>query len=297
MRAALALVAVWAAFASTVDAAHGGATAAVQPALLRVAGASGGSGFDYDTWTALTTEYIHTGVLGPNVTEHVVDYVGMAADARFASVVASLAGAAAPATKNETYALFMNAYNVLAINTVIRHACTRSSNGSCAPVKSIRDVGNGSVSVWNMPAGVVAGTEYSLQQIEDFLRDPKPYTEDARLHACIVCASISCPDVRIGAFTPNGIDAQMDDAVAGFLANPGKGALLDESAATLRLSPIFLWYMLDFIAHEGGVKPFVARYLPAPQGKWLASHDVDTSYFDYDWDVNGPVPCKCAARR
>ena len=47
--------------------------------------------------------------------------------------------------------------------------------------------------------------------------------EDSRLHACIVCASISCPNVRREAFRAERIGDQMDDQVRGFLKNSNKG--------------------------------------------------------------------------
>ena len=50
--------------------------------------------------------------------------------------------------------------------------------------------------------------------------------EDSRLHACIVCASISCPNVRMEAFRPTTIDQQMDAQFQNFLANNKKGMLL-----------------------------------------------------------------------
>ena len=50
--------------------------------------------------------------------------------------------------------------------------------------------------------------------------------EDSRLHACIVCASVSCPNVRMEAFRPTTIDQQMDAQFQNFLANNKKGMLL-----------------------------------------------------------------------
>ena len=47
--------------------------------------------------------------------------------------------------------------------------------------------------------------------------------EDPRLHACIVCASISCPDVRTTAYNPSTIDDQMTDQMKNFLQNNKKG--------------------------------------------------------------------------
>ena len=50
-----------------------------------------------------------------------------------------------------------------------------------------------------------------------------PTREDSRLHACIVCASISCPNVRLRAYQPEILRTQMDDNMRDFLANPKKG--------------------------------------------------------------------------
>lgn len=52
------------------------------------------------------------------------------------------------------------------------------------------------------------------------------FREDPRLHACIVCASISCPNVRREAYTVDKIDQQMTDQMTSFLANPKKGTML-----------------------------------------------------------------------
>lgn len=54
------------------------------------------------------------------------------------------------------------------------------------------------------------------------------FREDSRLHACIVCASISCPNVRREAFRPERVGQQMDDQLQQFLANPKKGEFLCE---------------------------------------------------------------------
>ena len=45
---------------------------------------------------------------------------------------------------------------------------------SCEPIKSIKDVGSLLHPVWNFPAGVVGGKEWSLNDVEDYLRKPQP---------------------------------------------------------------------------------------------------------------------------
>jgi hypothetical protein len=45
---------------------------------------------------------------------------------------------------------------------------------SCAPVKSIKDIGSLLHPVWNFPAGEVGGKQWSLNDVEDYLRNPQP---------------------------------------------------------------------------------------------------------------------------
>lgn len=48
--------------------------------------------------------------------------------------------------------------------------------------------------------------------------------EDPRLHSCIVCASISCPNVAMTAFTPWNLNEQMTNQMRDFLSNSKKGS-------------------------------------------------------------------------
>ena len=45
---------------------------------------------------------------------------------------------------------------------------------SCQPIKSIKDVGSLLHPVWNFPAGEVGGKQWSLNDVEDYLRNPQP---------------------------------------------------------------------------------------------------------------------------
>ena len=46
------------------------------------------------------------------------------------------------------------------------------------------------------------------------------------MHTCIVCASISCPNVRMEAYKSKIINQQMDDQVKVFLSNSKKGIII-----------------------------------------------------------------------
>src|SRR5215475_11749368 len=87
-----------------------------------------------------------------------VDYPGLREDAAWPRLVAGLDAArpAAPDGRSEELAFWINVYNVLAIDLVVRHP----------GVKSIRDVGSFLRPVWNREAGRVAGRARSLGEIE-----------------------------------------------------------------------------------------------------------------------------------
>ena len=45
----------------------------------------------------------------------------------------------------------------------------------CEPIGSIKDIGSLIKPVWIMPAGVVGGKTYSLDDVENYLRNPSPF--------------------------------------------------------------------------------------------------------------------------
>lgn len=166
--------------------------------------------------------------------------------------------------RNQRLAFFINAYNVLALKMVADRW----------PVDSIKDIGTLFHSVWNKKAGIVMGREMTLDEIEnDVLRA----MGDPRIHFTIVCASVSCPDLRAEAYRADRLPAQFDDQIWAFLTNSGKG--LQWAGNSLILSPIFDWFEEDF-DRTGGVIRFIQGY----------RNDIPDNarirYFDYDWSVN-----------
>lgn len=97
----------------------------------------------------------------------------------------------------------------------------------------------------------LAGKNWSLQEVENYMRSPpNNLPEDPRLHAgkciilsfqAIVCASISCPDVRKGAYSVENVDEELTDNFNRFLQNPKKGMYVDQSSGEVTLSEIFYW--------------------------------------------------------
>ncbi len=217
----------------------------------------------------------HTSEVDDTAMTH-VDYDALRGSSGWEQLVESL-GRSRPdklATRGEQLAFWINAYNILTIDLVRRNY----------PVESIRDIGSFFFPVWEREAGTIGGRSYTLNEIEHEILRP---LGDPRIHAAIVCASTSCPQLRREPYEANRIDDQLDDAVRAFLSSPEKGFRLEEETSTVRLSRIFDWFADDFDS-EGGVLTFVRRYAPGSAMEWLVrnSDEVEVEYLDYDWRLN-----------
>ncbi len=206
-----------------------------------------------------------------------VDYAAIARSEDWRRLVANLAQVDPDelATRPERLAFWINAYNVLAIDLVARHQ----------PLESIRDIGSLFSPVWDREAGRIRGRAVTLGQIEHEILRPMG---DPRIHAAIVCASVSCPPLRREPWTASRLDAQLEDTLRSWLADPEKGARVERADAEVHLSRIFDWFEEDF-EPRGGVLAFVGAYLPADDRAWLERNAsrIDLEYLPYDWNVNG----------
>lgn len=234
-------------------------------ALILCAGGVAAEEPDWSDYAALLDAHVQP-ITRHGVTLNAVDYAALARDPRLASAVARVAGFPLKklATAEERLAFLINAYNLYALKLVATHW----------PLDSIKDIGSFLNPVWKRTAGQLDGRDVSLDEIEhERLRT----LGEPRIHLAIVCASISCPDLRTEPYRAATLAAQLDDQARQFLNNPGKG--LRRDGDTVRISRIFDWFAEDFEA-TGGVAAFVRRYradLPATEP------DAD---LPYDWRVN-----------
>ena len=168
---------------------------------------------------------------------------------------------------NDELSFWINAYNFLAIDTVVRNP----------KIKKLTDLNKMFKAVWKQPAGSVAGKAYSLDDIEHgFLR--KDFNEP-RMHVALVCAAKSCPNIRWEAYSGDMLVDQLADQLKTFVASPDKGLKVDASKRRIYLSPIFKWFKKDF---------------PGGPVTWLKGQGLITAaqagykvkYLDYDWTLN-----------
>jgi len=231
--------------------------------------------FDRELWAQQLTR--HTRAVDDTAGTR-IDYAALRGDPGWRRLVASLEASepAALASRAETLAFWIDAYNVLAIDWIVR----------AGPVESIRDLGNFLRPVWKKPAGRVGGREVSLDEIEHRILRP---LGEPRIHFAIVCASTSCPSLRREPFRPAELERQLDEQARAFLADPRKGLAIDRGAqrVRVRVSKILDWFAEDF-GGRSGVLAFVAKHAPADARAWLAEHagTLELAYLDYDWRVN-----------
>lgn len=205
-----------------------------------------------------------------------VDYPALRADPEWRQLLEGLAVAPAPAAsaaQAERVAYWINAYNTLAIDMVVRNY----------PVASIRDIGSLLRPVWKRDAGRAGGRAVTLDEIEHTILRP---IGDPRVHVAIVCASTSCPSLAREPFRAERLDAQLDAAARAFIANTEKGARIE--SGRLRISKIFAWFGRDFAA-SGGVLEFVRRHA-SPDLRAAIDRfgpEPQLTFFDYDWSLNG----------
>ena len=164
------------------------------------------------------------------------------------------------ASKNEKLAYWINLYNALTVDLIVRNY----------PIKSIKDIKN----PWKQRLWKTAKFSYNLDEIEhDILRK----MNEPRIHFTIVCASISCPKLQNKAFKANTLDAQLNKATKAFLADNTKNEITKNE---LKLSKIFKWFSKDFETN-GTVIDFINLYTST-----TISEDAKINYKDYNWNLN-----------
>ncbi len=220
---------------------------------------------DWDLLDAVLAQYVKPVQRG-GIRYHGVDYKALASDPRYPQLISQIENIRPEALEGseERLAFYINAYNVYAIKMVIDNM----------PMDSIRDAGSLFTPVWKKTVGTIAGQSVTLDQIEHAILRPMG---EPRIHFAIVCASLSCPNLRPEAYRADKLVRQLEEQAMMFLQDDTKGVEIDGNRA--RFSQIFDWFEEDFDA-DGGVEAFVRRYRDLPEPlRWRAN-------LPYDWDLN-----------
>jgi len=201
-------------------------------------------------------------------------------------------------TEEQRLAFWINAYNAFTIKAIIDHYPIKRSFTLVgifyAPSDSILQIKG----VWTKLQFRALGNMVTLEEIEhETLR--KKFNEP-RIHMAINCASISCPDLRNEAYTPEKLEEQLADASTNFVNNPDKGVYVNEQSGKVKLSKIFKWFGDDFINNYGSKKlfnnyslkenavlNFTSDYIESEEVKeYLMNNKLKIGYLGYDWHLN-----------
>lgn len=165
------------------------------------------------------------------------------------------------ASKETKLAYWINAYNALTIDLILRNY----------PMKSIKDIKD----PWQQRHWKLGDKWYNLDEIEhQILRN----MNEPRIHFAIVCASYSCPKLQNEAFTASHLESQLTKVTKEFLNDPERNSI---SKDNLELSKIFKWFAKDF-KHNGSLIDFLNQYTDDMK----ISTKARINYKDYNWDLN-----------
>lgn len=229
--------------------------------------------FDFSSWDGLLKKYVAPKTIN-GVKLNAVDYKKLGKDQTWVKLVKDLEKVSLSSlkTREEKLSFWINTYNIMAAKMVLDHY----------PVDSIKDAGSLFTAVWKKKVGMVAGKKRTLNEIEhEILRK----MGEPRIHVAIVCASVSCPDLRAEAYTVEKLDEQLADQMKLFLVNAEKGLRLDAKKGRIYMSSIFKWFEEDF-EPKGGVRNYLAPYAPETTMAALKNNKLTVYYLDYDWDLN-----------
>jgi len=187
--------------------------------------------------------------------------------------------------RNQKMAFLINAYNAFTVQLII----------DSYPVKGIKKTVGFLKSPWSKKFfSILDGEIRTLDPIEhDILR---PEFKDARIHAAVNCASISCPRLHKVAFIPEKLNEQLEEVFVDWISDETRNRYEPESG-TLYLSMIFRWYGDDFDKVEGryfqdGNFLKVIERLGPQKATQVFKNAQQTDkkptvkYLSYDWNLN-----------
>ena len=260
----------------------------VLAALVVACGCLPAHAFDaaYARWDELLHRHVKV-LPGGNASR--VDYAAIARErAAFDAVLADLQSVTRAQfegwSKPAQEAFLINAYNAFTIAKIL----ARYPN-----LRSIRDFGSVFGNPWKDRFFTLLGAPMSLDDIEQGMLRKEGAYDEPRIHFALVCASIGCPMLRKEAFVPARLDAQLEDGLRRFLADPSRNRY-DARRDRLEVSRIFDWYAKDFEHGYRGftsVKATLARYAdllaekPADQAR-VREQKADVDFLEYDWALN-----------
>jgi len=230
----------------------------------------------HSLFSEILQDYVHNGL---------VDYSNLKNDTRLDEYLTDLS-IANPDTiknKNDRLAFWINAYNAYTLKIIADEY----------PIESINELHTGGLiighilgaTVWDKDIVTINNKKVSLNFIEHGVIRKK--FNEPRIHFALVCASISCPNLRAEAFEGFKLDQQLFEESKKFFNDKTKNEF-NVSEKEVELSKIMDWYDDDFGGNEKEILVFISKYLSEElAGKILQNPEAwNISYKSYNWDLN-----------
>ena len=196
-------------------------------------------------------------------------------------------------TEASRLAFALNAYNANVLAAVLAHTPIASVHDVRGPLEPTPGFGF----FWALKVRI----DGRRTNLFDYEHDVVRAFGDARVHAALNCASISCPPLARRPYEASSLDAQLDQAMRQMLTLPAHLRVDDDA---IRLSAIFDWFAGDFVAHakrlgltppegregdEGWLLAFLLAFTDGELQRSLelgARAGLPLAYAPYDWGLN-----------
>lgn len=227
-----------------------------------------------------------------------VDYPALARHPAYGDyrvLVDELAGfdPATLSTRSEKLAFWINLYNALMIDSVIRlRVKTSIAEGFLGAVRfssrAYYIVGGQKITATHLEHGILRGNQ-NIPYVPGRLfgkNDPRRAwvidPMEPRIHFALNCASNSCPPIRF--YDPDRLDQQLDSAARNYLSSDVR---FEAESHTIRLPMLFSWYGGDFGGKPGIIALF-RRYFTDPVALSVLNQPdrIQWKYDTYDWGLN-----------
>jgi hypothetical protein len=228
---------------------------------------------------------LFTGLLREYVNDGLVDYKNLKNDTRLDEYLAQLSKTNPEEFKNvdDIKAFWINVYNAYTLKFILEEY----------PVESINDLHWGGLflgtvlgtTIWDDDKIVINNERLSLNNIEhDTLRKA---IGDERVHFVLVCASISCPNLRNEAYEGFKLNEQLGEEARNFFNDQTKNRF-DRESKTAHLSKILDWYDDDFGNSKEEILQYITQYLNEDLADEIMTNidEWQIEYLDYNWDLN-----------
>ncbi len=213
-------------------------------------------------------------VLRDHVREGVVDYPGILFDVRFDDYTQQLAQVESETlpTRADRLAFWINAYNAMAIRTVLEGEL---------PVGWY-----GKYRFFDAREHRVGGFWTNLEDLEE--KRLTAEFHEPRITFAIVDASRSAPNLASHAYRAETLDEDLDRAAREFINDPTKNRF-DRVESTAYLSRIFKWHRKEFESQGESLLRYIARYVDDPElARLLKTKPFTIRFLPYDRGLNGP---------